>query len=291
METKISGQLSQDGDYLLFTGGSVTLNNILSRPLFNNYPMPNGKIIADRFTSAPITYFDAGTNTWITKVPVGYSSTSDLFVTGVIMTSSNGFSRKKDYNSVIKGIFYSNKYFRDQWAYGIAAYQPAFDYAVIAAPGSVVSINGTYKAGTPLPVIANLVSGGSGGGGNNYTGSSSNQENFTACIPGSSLIAARNAGGTRIAVSDEKITSSLTVAPNPATAFADLSFVPAVDGDSEIILMDVNGMIISRIVNPAAKAGRGYTKRMDISRLSPGVYLVQFKNGEHREVKKLIIAR
>ena len=105
-----------------------------------------------------------------------YASTSDIFITGAIINSSNGFVKKNSQaNSVVKGIFYSNKNFSDQWAYAMAAYQTQFAYGDIDDAGAVASINGTYRAGTPTTILTRIVSGGTGNGGNNYTGSPSNQ--------------------------------------------------------------------------------------------------------------------
>ena len=81
MTTKVSGQLTQIGDYLLFKGGSVTFNFVTSTPTITDFDIPNGKIVVDN-VSAPITSFDSVSNLWTTKVPAGYASTSDMFITG-----------------------------------------------------------------------------------------------------------------------------------------------------------------------------------------------------------------
>jgi hypothetical protein len=100
--TKVSGQLSVNGDFLLFKYGSVTFNAIASNPQITDFPLPNGKIVADNSVTAPITSFDANTNTWITKVPVGFASTSDIFVSGAIINSSNGFVKQNDKFSCVR---------------------------------------------------------------------------------------------------------------------------------------------------------------------------------------------
>jgi hypothetical protein len=83
------------------------------------------------------------------KSPVGFASTSDIFFTGKIINSSNGFVKLGgNTSSVVKGMFYCTKNFSDQWGYGLAAYQPQFSYGTISGPGQVQSINGTYRAGT-----------------------------------------------------------------------------------------------------------------------------------------------
>ena len=295
MVTKVSGQLSSHGDYLLFKTGTVTFNNINSTPLINNFPIPDGKIIADNNATSPVTSFDAANNTWITKVPVGYASTSDVFITGAIINSSNGFvKRNGNTNSVVSGIFFSNKNFSDQWAYGIAAYRPLFAYNEIGGEGQVASTNGTYRAGTPIPIIANLVSGGSGGGGNNYTGGNSSVDNFTACMPDGSP-----------AVNRELYTSSMTqeetknvlnnenvqVVPNPASDQITIYFVPEKTGNSVIILSSIDGRPLIEINNGIAEAGKRYQKLVNVSKLSNGIYLVRVITEGIITVKKIVIQK
>ncbi|MFC0775973.1 MBG domain-containing protein [Terrimonas alba] len=293
--TKVSGQLSQQGDYLLYQFGTVTFNNINSRPAVNDLPIPAGKIIADN-VSTPETYYDAATNMWITKVPIGFSSTSDIFITGVIINSSNGFSKKNNANSVVKGIFYSNKFFGDQWAYAIAAYQPQFSYSAIAAPGQVTSINGDYRAGTPTTQLNNLVNGGSGGGGNNYTGSPSSFENFTACQQGSSNItnvSSRPGSATGMVVNESGslVKPGFIVAPNPAGSYLDISFSPSVPGKTRLSIYTISGIKVLDVFDGLSDAGTLYQKKIDISRLPGGVYFIRLQNDKKNEIKKLIIAR
>lgn len=294
--TKVSGQLSQHGDYLLYGFGSVTFNNINSKPAVTDLPIPAGKIIADNTVSEPVTLYDAATSTWITQVPVGFSSTSDVFISGVIINSSNGFSKKNNANSVVKGIFYSNKNFSDQWAYAIAAYQPQFVYAAIGAPGQVTSINGNYRAGTPTTQINNLVNGGSGGGGNNYTGSPSSFDNFTACLRGSSgnITTASRPGtyaNTIINKKEDTEEARFSVTPNPASNYADISFVPSVSGEIQITVFATNGIKTSNTYKGFGEAGKTYRQRLNINNLSSGVYFIRLRNGDKNEIRKLIIAR
>ncbi|MGH2564012.1 MAG: MBG domain-containing protein, partial [Ginsengibacter sp.] len=140
---KMNGELKNDGDYLLFTAGSITLNNISSTPLINNVAIPDGRIIADNTVSSPVTSFDATNNIWITRVPLGFKCTPNVFITGAIVNSSKGFVKATgNPSSVIKGIFYSTANCSEQWAYGISAYQPQFTYSSIAAAGKVASVKG-----------------------------------------------------------------------------------------------------------------------------------------------------
>ncbi len=292
MVTKISGQLVNHGDYLVFTAGTITFNNITSTPAVKNFPIPTGKIMADAGTIFPTTQYDAATNSWLTKVPLGYASTSDIFVSGAIINSSTGFAKKNNGNSVVKGIFYSNRTFKDQWSYAMAAYQPQFTYSKIGAPGAVISINGAYRAGTPTPILADLVNGASGGGGNNYTGSGSSFDNFTACIISLPIASRSNQAPV---ISDRSAGSytqgDLQVAPNPSSNFVLVSFVPLNTGASTLTLTTMDGKKLVESNNGICQAGQKYVKRIDVSKLPGGVYLVQLRGVDKTTIKKIIVTR
>ncbi|MDN3654626.1 MBG domain-containing protein [Ferruginibacter paludis] len=302
LTTKVSGQLAVNGDYLTFRAGTIVLNNI-NYTLVGSQAIPNGKIIADNSVAAPVTNFDAGTNTWITRVPLGFASTSDIFITGAIINSSTGFAKKNNANTVVTGIMYSNKFFKDQWTYATAAYQlpkPTnyFTYAQVGGAGQVVAINGTYRAGTPLPVIQYLVQGGSGGGGNNYTGSTASFNTFTACIPSDSSAVNRLMTGVSQPVQvahQEDIAlakaGSLSIFPNPASADFTLVYVPAQTGASSISILTADGKQVMEFNNGVWEAGKKYVKNIDVSRLVRGLYLVQLKTGNNTTVKKIVINR
>jgi hypothetical protein len=302
LTTKVSGQLAVKGDYLIFRAGTIALNNI-NYTLAGSQAIPNGKIIADNI-AAPITNFDAATNTWITKVPLGFASTSDIFITGAIINSSTGFAKKNNANTVVTGVMYSNKFFKDQWTYASAAYQlpkPTnyFTYAQVGGAGQVVAVNGTYRAGTPLPVIQYLVQGGSGGGGgNNYTGSTASFSNFTACIPSDSSAVNRMmtaiAQPVQVASQDGSITGrvgEINIYPNPASANFTLVYVPAQTGNSSISMLTADGKKVMDINNGIWEAGKKYTKNIDVSKLVRGLYLVQLNSGTKTTVSKIIVNR
>ena len=292
LTTKVSGQLRTKGDFLLFKSGSITFTNIKSSPLIKDFALPAGKIIADNVT-VPFTVFDSVKNLWITKVPLGFSSTSDLFVTGAIINSSNGFTKdSSNTSSVVKGIFYSNKNFGDQWTYAMAAYQPQFFYASITDSGKVTSTNGTYRTATPTTQLQNLVNGASGGGGNNYTGSSSSFDKFTACLLTSSAAFSQQ----RVLNEEEDVQNNTTetglqVAPNPATNYLTLSFVTTHTGNSAIALYSMDGKKVLKVENGISEAGKKYYKKLDISKLSGGLYLVQLRSADKIIIKKIIINR
>ena len=299
VSTKISGQLLANGDYLLFKAGTITLNNINSTPLINNLALPDGEIIADNTVSSPVTSYDASNNTWITRIPLGFSSTSNIFITGAIINSSKGFVKSNNNtSSVVNGIFYSNTNYADQWAYGIAAYQPQFQYSAIAGPGQVVSVKGTYSTGTPIPEINNLVNGGSGGGGNNYAGSTSSYDNFTACAApaGSPVISYGIAVGNtslsqHIEIANSPTMGTIQIIPNPASNYITVSFVPVKTGNSKIALYSIDGKMVYESENGVYQAGKNYIERIDVSKYTSGIYLVQISNADKVLSKKLIITR
>lgn len=182
IHTKLDNtNLTTNGDYLLFTGGAISLTGVTSTPMVSNVPIPDGKIVADNTVSQPVTSYDMISNTWITRVPPGFSS-SDIFISGAIINSSTGFSVSAGKSSTITGHFFSNKSsFKQSWFYGLATYRPEFSYSSIGSAGQVSSVGGGVQAGTPIPEKPNLVAGGSGGGGSNFTGSYSSTDNFTTC--------------------------------------------------------------------------------------------------------------
>ena len=297
---KISGQLMANGDYIMFKAGTITFNTITSNPTVTNQPVPNGKIVAVTGRTSPLTHFDLITNTWITEVPPNYTSTSDIFITGAIINSSNGFVKKNSQsNSVLKGIFYSNKNFSDQWSYSMAAYQPQFAYSDVDGSGEVVSIKDTYGAGTPITQIAYIVSGGSGNGGNSYTGSPSNQNAFTACMPLSPSAVNRvitrsspkQETGRQATQDVSSKAGEIQVYPNPATAIITLSYVPTQTGTAAIAILTVDGRKVMEFNNGVWEAGKKYVKRIDVSKLVRGVYMIKVIGTDKMMNKKIIISR
>ena len=312
--TKISRQLAQ-GDSLFFTAGNITFNNIeaykfgtigTSTPITTE-SIPNGVIVANLPAgAAPKTRFE--NNRWITQIPVPYSSTSDIFISGAVIKSNNrGFKKLSGGNTVVQGKFYSNICnFSDQWTYAMAAYQPPFDFTAVTPDGKVASVNGAinginYRAGAPIPFVGttgsqtpHLVSGGSGGGGSNYTGSTSSYENFTACpvIP-----AACSAAVTRASVvNQEEIevipsAGEVQITPNPATNYITLSFVPVRTGSSDIVLFNIDGRKVFETNNGICEAAKRYVRNIDVSKLVSGVYVVQLRSAGKITNKKIIINR
>jgi hypothetical protein len=172
----------------------------------------------------------------------------------------------------------------------MAAYQPQFTYSQIGAPGAVISINGAYRAGTPTPILGNLVNGASGGGGNNYTGSGSSFDNFTACIISLPIVSRSN---PMSAISDLSAGSytqgEIQVAPNPSSDFVTISFVPVNTGASTLTLTSMDGKKLMENNNGICTAGQKYMRRIDVSKLPGGVYLVQLRGVNSSTIKKIIV--
>lgn len=314
---KISGQLKTHGRYLLFTAGNIALKDIMATDPVTNTAItskniPDGKVIADtsvKNASQIYTLYDGVT--WTTHVPAGFSSTSDIFITGAIINSKDGFVKKKNNansSTVVQGIFFSDTVYADQWTYALATYRPIFNYTAIAGTagtGKVVAINGMYRAGTPLSSagtpINMLVNGGSGGGGNNYTGSTSSFDNFTACCPTcpapaiavENVIVSSSSGKekTNVEAQVAPTAGEVSIIPNPASDYINLSFVPIRTGNSKIVLYTIDGKKVVETDNGICEAGKNYMKKIDVSKLVNGVYVVQLRSTDKITVKKIIITR
>jgi hypothetical protein len=292
VSTKVRGRLMNHGDYLLFKASTITLNKIA--PSTVNAPIYDGIIIADDGTQSPITKFDYVNNRWETKVPPGYNTTADVFLTAGIINSNTGFIKiNGNTSSTLRGIFVSNVSFSDQWAYSIAAYSPQFTLQDVDGEGEVVSASADnpYKAGTPTTQIANLVPGGTGGGGNNYTGSNSSYDNFTACTVSSTSV-------SRELITSGTLTESNTPAdavtgirmfPNPASGIVTVSYIPQIRGKSRIIISGIDGKKSIDMELGVMDPGQRYVNQFNISHLKNGVYLVQIINGNSVTSKKLVV--
>lgn len=298
---KISGQLSKQGDYVLFTGSNITFNNVKSTPAVTNFQVPSGKIVADANTQRPKTYFDLTSHSWVTLVPLGFSSTSDIFISGAIIPSSTGFIKSGNAFSTLKAVFYSNKTYNEQWAYAMAAYQPQFFYDTIAKAESVVAVNGTYRAGTPIPVLLSLVSGGSGGGGNNYTGSTSSFDNFTACLatetevasmvqkPALTPILEKTREGINTQGTSHEM--ALTIFPNPAKEQVTVIYRPAKKGTAQFSVVNAQGKTVIGMLQRSVEAGGQYSESVPVGNLPPGLYIMRITNNKEIVTRKFVVLK
>jgi hypothetical protein len=310
--TKVSGQLTQPGDSLVFKRAAVTFNFIASTPVITDFHIPDGKIVAvtpRTGVTYPRTYWDTDHDSWVTEVPANYASTSDIFVTGAIINSDSGFIKLNgNTNTVVIGKFYTNKTFSDQWGYAIAAYQlrqtppsPPYEFVTyqmlgdttdIPAKKGIVSINGTYRAATPLPILNSLVQGASGGGGNNYTGSGSSFQAFSACCTDCpESLTQRVTSSQSAEASSLPLAPQIQIHPNPASDHLTLSFVPLQTGMSKLEILSINGAKVFEIDYGVCETGNRYTKNIDVSKFVSGVYMVRLWNAGNVANKKIVISR
>jgi hypothetical protein len=70
-----------------------------------------------------------------------------------------------------------------------------------------------------------------------------------------------------------------------------LSFVPARTGSSEIVLFTIGGKKVLETNNGICEAGVKYQKKIDVSKLISGVYVVQLRSKDKITIKKIIISR
>jgi hypothetical protein len=56
-------------------------------------------------------------------------------------------------------------------------------------------------------------------------------------------------------------------------------------------LFTIEGKKISEINNGISQAGKNYQKKIDVSKLPGGVYIIQLKSGEKISIQKLIISK
>ncbi len=301
IQLKVRGDLMNAGDYIAFKGGRITLENVTSETPVVDAVIPNGKIMAANVTQ-PTTRFDVASGSFITLVPLGFSSTSEVFITGAVFHSKTGFTKKNNPGSVVKGIFQSNVPFDDQWNYGMAAYKaitgavntpPQYvQLANLSGAGSVVSIHDSYKAGTPLPWLSRITAGGTGNGGTNYTGSPSSNDNFTACQLGAASSPAVTAKQrTPQEVEEKTQLTGLQIFPNPAATSVTISFVASVKGSASIGIYSLNGVKVNEVYTGTADAGKLYTRQINTANLANGMYIIRLQEKGKVVTKKLIINR
>ncbi len=260
LHTQLSAdQLTANGDYLLFSGGTLSFPGINSS-IDSTVALPGGEIIADNTVTVPSTSFNSSTNTWVTRVPPGYAS-NDIFVAGAAISSSNGFALSGTSNAtILSGSWSSDKTFSSQWWYGLACYQPTF---TTASAGSVNADDGVpiggHSSGTPNNQTGGLVSGGSGNGGSNYTGDFSSQDVFTACLVPLSVPA--------------KV--ELTVYPNPYLSIVYFNITTSVSGTGSLELYNLLGEQLGIIEETQFRAGvlQTISVPMTIAHKQPVVYV------------------
>jgi predicted esterase len=260
LHSKLSAdQLTANGDYLMFSGGTLSFSAI-SSSIDSTVVLPGGEIIADNTVTVPSTSFNSSTNTWVTRVPLGYAS-NDVFVAGAAISSSTGFTLSGTSNAtMLSGSWSSNKTFSSEWWYGLSCYQPTFSTATV---GSVNADDGVpiggHSSGTPNNQTGGLVSGGSGDGGSNYTGGFSSQDVFTACLVPLSV-------PTKV---------ELMVYPNPYLSIVYFNITTSVSGTGSLEFYNLLGEQLGIIEETQFRAGVPQTISvpMTIAHKQPVVYV------------------
>lgn len=290
LHTKLTNaQLSNNGDYLLFAGGTLTFNGI-GTSFGTTTSIPTGKIIADNTVSIPSTSFDNPTNTWITRVPPGYSS-SDIFISGAAVTSSTGFTLSGGGKStILSGNFFSNKSISSSWFYGMACYQPGFNNSNTGSvnPVSGIPVNGR-KAGTPNDQETGMVAGGSGGGGSNFTGSYSSTDNFSSCLtpPDDGPPEKRGTDDSGIDIFKTSLSRSF---PNPFNGTTNITY--ALENNANVILKiySITGKEITTLVNAEETAGE-HSLQWNSAGYPGGIYILKLNAGSYMGINKLVVIK
>ncbi|HEV7330310.1 MAG TPA: S8 family serine peptidase [Flavisolibacter sp.] len=298
VQIKVRGQLTKEGDSIELRSGKLVLENIRYENQ-SELRVERGVIIATKEVTAPVSHYDTRRRAFVTRVPLGFSSTADIFITGAVVNSKNGFTKSKNAGSVLSGVFRSNVNFDGQWNYAMAAYSAAstsdyIQYSQLAADESVVAMSSSsLKAGTPMPWISRITAGGTGNGGTNYTGSPSNYDNFSSCVPASTSnrtyltsVGAGEESGKTATVQE----TSLQAFPNPARDHVTLSFLPPVTGNATIQVVGANGSRVVEIYRGMVEANRFYTRKIDTHQWTAGVYIIQVVLNDRIINRKLVIS-
>jgi hypothetical protein len=92
-------------------------------------------------------------------------------------------------------------------------------------------------------------------------------------------------------VQNDLLKEEFRVVPNPASDYVTISFIPKNTGSSKLALFSIDGKKISEIANGVCQAGMKYQKKIDVSKLISGVYIIHLRSEERVAVKKIIISR
>jgi hypothetical protein len=297
VQIKVRGQLTKEGDSIELRSGKLVLENVRYESSNLDIDVLRGVVIATSSVTAPVSYFDAVRGAFVTKVPLGFSSTADIFIAGAIISSKNGFTKLKNAGSVLSGAFRSNVDFSGQWNYAIAAYTKSatpgyIGFNQLAEEGSIVAMStSSLKAGTPMPWISRITAGGTGNGGSNYTGSPSNYDNFSSCVPtATNNRTYTTAVGAEVEKADVVLETGLQVYPNPARNHVILSFLPPVAGNATIRVFGVGGTQVAEIYRGLTEAKRLYTRKIDTQKWAAGLYIIQVVLNDKVINRKLVIS-
>jgi hypothetical protein len=285
------------GNSIFLTDSKVFINGV-------GHDVPDAKI-----TFAPVacatTTFDAGTETWITTVPLAGSD--EIFLSGLAFPVDNLPGGAK--------VSWQGNFSTDQagaclsWKWGAAAYKSfttvsttplVIDYnaaQIKPAHQSACGINNGDHAGTPQnPAIRSTVTGGArGGGGSNFTGSWSGTGSLCPACPSAPGLGLESFGsansGTRITTVDEPALAAPM--PNPAAHSSTFSFALPRAAEVSLAVYDVAGRQIGLLAQGTQSAGV-HTLSWDLrtsdgNTVSRGIYFVRLKVEGRVLVRSLVV--
>jgi hypothetical protein len=91
------------------------------------------------------------------------------------------------------------------------------------------------------------------------------------------------------AVSTERISSSIAVAPNPANSNAMFTFKAAYAAKTSLEVFDMTGKKVADVFMGSVEAGASYNVNYNVSDLATGVYTYRLTNGSDVKIDRLII--
>ncbi|MBL7763781.1 MAG: T9SS type A sorting domain-containing protein [Chitinophagaceae bacterium] len=148
---------------------------------------------------------------------------------------------------------------------------------------SVVTVDGTRKAGCPDSYRTNVVAGAKGNGGTNYTGNYSSTSSQT-CSAGTRTMSTLSA---TIAEDSEDLLKGaglqLNVLPNPSETYFNLTINSDKDLPVTVILRDIFG----RVLQKKERIGANGTIRFGDNWTS-GTYFAEVIQGEDRRILKVV---
>lgn len=87
---------------------------------------------------------------------------------------------------------------------------------------------------------------------------------------------------------NEKVTSTVSVYPNPSSDYVNLSLSSTPDSDINVIIMDSNGKTVEQIMNPEMN---GNNMKFDIRNLETGIYFIHILNNDGSTTSNKFIKR